>query len=935
MSMGWETPAAPDKDIQPRIDRPGLLQRVLQGGPLCMIAAPAGFGKSFLATGLAGALEGATDADAADLVSGPAPSGPLVVRGVSALDAEGTRRLAEIVLSDPERRVILISGSPVQPELLDLLAHVELHRLGPDRLAFERDETRRVLDQGLVDPVPEDLVDETHEVTSGWPALLGGIIPMDGAVERLRELLHEEDPPEHLVLYVRSDILRGVSQQDVDDMGRVAVLRRPDPAALRAVLGEADRARHVAEVMSAHQLVVNRQGVVTFRAPLLRESLRAMIWRKDPSAVVQAHRRAAEHLTQRDPEGAAADIVAHYLAAGDLKMALDHMQLHADRLLEVVAADRLRGWLDHLEKEIGPLPFRSTAMLARVRAEAGDWSGSRQALLRCERSMREMAALGVGQLAIARARVAAVQAHTAWLRGLSREADTFCQRALRSLDEAPPELSSDDLEAAEAMRFDLFQLRARLLLEAGHHDQAREALDRIVQGASVSLRTRAEAHARKELGFLTAREGDVSAAIRHYEQALQLVDRQADPDLYGLLSSRIARCHLMQGRWDEARDRLREGLSVRRRAGSLSGIATTLAVFAELNIAEEQPAEAGVHFRQAVTVMERFADMKLRAEILTSYATFLAEHGQVDEAREMADRVQGLVGDLARVEPTLSALHDEARAAIAVSEGHIDDAPALLQKARDRLVRLSAHYHVARTDLLTAEVYYKQHESGRENVRPSISLLCEQACSVATRFGYHFGQRSRFRPVLELAAFDGGPESAAYLKRGAEPVTLPLSSPTPSADADTRPRFRLFGPQGERVVDAAELGRVLHKPDGAVLTVLQVDGRCEIRHRGTVTLAELKRVALPLLRALITHPGKNMPAANLTELVWGAGPYDQKARTRLKVAISRLRDMLGEDGRHIKTVRGPGTRRASSTAYRLDPAFSFLWVEPLDGPTSP
>lgn len=931
MSTGWDGLDS-EKDIQPRIDRPGLLQRVIQGPPACLIAAPAGFGKSFLASGLAAAIPGAADVDAGELVRGPMPAGPLVVRGVSALDSAGTRRLADIVLADPSRVVVLISGSPVQPALLDLLANVDLHRLGPDRLAFERDETRRVLDQGLIEPVPEDLVDETHEVTAGWPALLGGIVPLDGSVERLRELLRLEDPPEHLVRYVRTDILRGVASQDMDAMGCAAVLRRPDPAALRAVLGDADRARHVAEVMAAHQLVVNRQGVVTFRAPLLRESLRAMIWRKDQAAVLQAHRRAAEHLAQRDPEGAAADVVAHFLAAGDLRAALGHMQLHADRLLEVVAAERLRGWLDLLEREIGPLPFRTTAMLARVRAEAGDWSGSRQALLRCERSMREMAAQGTGQLAVARARVAAVQAHTAWLRGLSREADTFCQRALRSLDEAPPELAADDLEAAEAMRFDLFQLRARLLLEAGHHEQAREALDRIVQGASVSLRTRAEAHARKELGLLTAREGDVTTAIRHYEQALQLIDRQADPDLYGLLSSRIARCHLMQGRWDEARDRLREGLSVRRRAGSLSGIATTLAVFAELNIAEEQPAEAGVHFRQAVTVMERFADMKLRAEILTAYAAFLAENGHVEEAREMADRVQGLVGDLARVEPTLSALHDEARASIAVAEGHVDEAPGILQKARDRLVRLSAHYHVARADLLTAEVYYKQHEAGRDNVRASITLLCEQACSVANRFGYHFGQRRRFRPVLELAIFDGGAESAAYFKRGAEPVTLPLSSPTPALDTDNRPRFRLFGPQGERIVDSSELGRVLHKPDGAVLTVLQVDGRCEIRHRGSVQLAELKRVALPLLRALITHPGKNLPAANLTEAVWGAGPYDQKARTRLKVAISRLRDMLGEDGRHIKTVRGPGTRRASSTAYRLDPAFSFLWVEPIDGP---
>ena len=931
MTRASEGHSGKGRELQPRIDRPGLLQRVLQGCSLCLVAAPAGFGKSFLAAGLAQALEGSQLVHATDvepLLDGDAP---LIVRSLSALAGPALRHLAAAIVARPERRMVLLCSSPVPGEFLDLIANVEVHRIGPDRLAFERDETRRVLDQALHEPVPEDLVDETHEVTAGWPALLGGILPSDGSVERLRALLHVDDPPQHLIEYVRTEILHGISQSDIDDMGRAAVLRRPDPAALRAVLADADRARRVAEVMASHQLVVNRQGVVTFRAPLIRESLRTLIWRKDPAAVVSAHRLAAEHLTQRDPEGAAPDIVAHHLSANEHKAALNHMQLHADRLLEVVAAERLRGWLDHLETEAGPLPFRSTAMLARVRAEAGDWTGSRQALLRCERSMREMAAQGVGQLAVARARVAAVQAHTAWLRGLSREADTFCQRALRSLDEAPPELTPDELEAAEAMRFDLYQLRARLLLEAGHHDQAREALDRIVQGASVSLRTRAEAHARKELGLLTAREGDVATAIRHYEQALQLVDRQADPDLYGLLSSRIARCHLMQGRWDEARDRLREGLSVRRRAGSLSGIATTLAVFAELNIAEEQPQDATAHFRQASAVMERFADMKLRAEILTSFATFLAEQGQVDEARDMADRVQGLVGDLARVEPTLSALHEEARAAIAVADQRLDEAAPLLQKARDRLVRLSAHFHVARTDLLTAEVYYKLHESGRENVRPSISLLCEQACSVANRFGYHFGQRLRFRPVLELAAFDGGPESAAYLKRGAEPVTLPVSTPTPASDTDSRPRFRLYGPQGERIVDAAELGRLLHKPDGAVLTVLQVDGRCEIRHRGSVQLADLKRVALPLLRALVTHPGKNLPAANLTEMVWGVGPYDQKARTRLKVAISRLRDMLGEDGRHIKTVRGPGTRRASSTAYRLDPAFSFLWVEPADG----
>ena len=916
-----------------RIERPGLVQRVLQGSALCVISAPVGYGKTFLANTLLETLEDAVLVDATELAARKfsiGGKGPLIICHVSDLNDEDVPALVEMLESNTSRRIVVLGRSPLPIGLLEVLDGLEHHRLGPDRLAFERDETRRVLDMRMTEPVPEDLVDETHEVTAGWPSLLARIVPKDGSTDTLREILHSDTPPPDLMRFVLDQVMAGVEPADVTDMARAAVLRRPDPAALRAVLEDPERAREIGALLSIYQLAVNRQGIVTFRAPLVRESLRTVLERRDPDAVVGAHRRAAEHLRQRDPEGAAADIVAHLLSARQSREALTHMQAHADRLLEVLSSERLRAWLDQLEQELGPLPFRPTALLARVRAEAGDWTGSRQALLRCERSMREMAAQGTQNMAIGRARVSAVQAHTAWLRGLSREADTFCQRALRSLDEAPPDLAQDDLEAAEAMRFDLFQLRARLLLEAGHHDQARDALDRIVQRASVSLRTRAEATARKDLGTLTAREGDVAAAIKHYEQALQLVDRQADPDLFGLLSSKIAQCYVMQGRWDEARERLREGLSVRRRAGSLSGVATTLAVFGELNVAEESPQEALVHFRQALSLMERVADMKLRAEILMSYATLLAEQGQVAEATEAASRVQGLVGDLQRVEPTLAAMYEATQAAIASNDERLDEAPALLQKARERLTRLSAHYHVATTDLLAAEVYFKQHEAGRESARSSVRQHAEMACSVANRYGYHFGQASRFRPVLELAAFDGGSESATYLKRGTEPVTVATAAPAPAPDSEARPRYRVFAPQGERVVDAAEINRLLHKPSGAVLTVLQIDGRCEIQHRGTTQMAELKRVALPLLRALVTHPGKNIPAASLTEMVWGPGPYDQKARTRLKVAISRLRDMLGEDGKFIRTVRGPGGRRAASTAYRLDPQFSFMWIEPID-----
>ena len=128
-------------------------------------------------------------------------------------------------------------------------------------------------------------------------------------------------------------------------------------------------------------------------------------------------------------------------------------------------------------------------------------------------------------------------------------------------------------------------------------------------------------------------------------------------------------------------------------------------------------------------------------------------------------------------------------------------------------------------------------------------------------------------------------------------------------------------PQGVNRVRRTELSRFT---DGATLVVdtlahaLRVDDR-------EVSL-ERRRALEPLVVQLLRRAREGLSAEEILRAAGGPGPESADAEHRVRVLISRVRDLLG-DPAAIERVRDAG--EYGRTRYRLSQVVKFVLIEPL------
>ena len=912
------------------IARPGLLERIDHGGPLTLLLAPPGFGKQTVARAFAqaqtrGRFIMLQETGAAGFKG---LKHPAALMGVDSLKKTGLNALRKWIQGRGETPTLLVSGPDLDADFRAFLDESNAQTLNTGRLRFERDETRALLRERLNAIPAEDLVEAVHEVTGGIPRMLTHLLPENGAERDLRLALQERVPPPDTLEFVAHSLLPLLSKSDAATASRLSVFRRLDPDRVAAITGSKKTARAMLDRLETLQLVSTIGEETRFSAPLLRESLRHLFNTRDPDAIVAAEAAAGKHLLSVDSDEHAPEIVAHLLAADMTDEALAHVEQTAGRLLSMVSATRLLGWLSQLVTSQGALPFHSSALHAQVLSACGRWDEARAAISHCEGLLRANPASKAQQTA-GFAKIAAVQAHIAWLRGRANEANAYCNRALAALRQARRQSGDLDEGRLTRLHFGLLQLDARLKLEAGQHDQARDILLNITKEAEAADKHMDRADALKDLGVLAKREGRVHIAVEHFDAARPLVARSSSPGLYGTLRAHLAGCHVMLGEHEMARTRLEEALSVRRSVNP-EEVAYSLLVSAALHVSTEDADHALTDYQRALELVGHGANLRRRAEVLTRYGALLARTGSPREAGQLIDRIRTFVGDLRRVEPSLAALIDMTRGAIAMGELRLHDASALLTAARDAFARISFRYHEAQASLHLAEVIHLRCVKRGARMAPEVRTHVEHAAKIANTHGYDFGQPSRFEPLFDVATRIGGVEARQHTLRVRGEVPS-LSIPAEPMDGDaSRGMYRLLSPDGERLIARTEAERLRTTMNAEHLNVFHLADTCEIHHRGQRQTGELKRVILPLMRALMRQPGCEVRAPDLACAVWGEGPYDQRARTRLKVAISRLRTLLGPDACHLRTIPGTGPQRSSKTCYVLDRELPFIWVESAD-----
>lgn len=369
-NVGAMTVSAPDASSVPPprlrpprqppdlVSRPRLLRRLDEtGGVTCVLAAPAGFGKTTLLAhwaGLAPAgavawltldeserdpavfrahLAAALARSALALADGPAAASALVLDGYEQIaGSAGEDELWRFVAERPAVQLVVAGrGEPSAP-LAAARAHGEVLELRAPELRFDRREALELVGRaaGAESGPPEAIVDPC----AGWPAAL-------------RLALTAPSPhvwEQRLLDFVTEDVVRASDARAF--LLRVSLLDELSAPACDAVLEVEDSAAVLADLERRHLLVERTGQDGRYRIePAARRVLAAELESTQRRAAAKLHRRAA---AAELAEGRKEHAVEHLLACGDTSAAGRILSAIWDRLADGGQQERVLEWLDRL-----------------------------------------------------------------------------------------------------------------------------------------------------------------------------------------------------------------------------------------------------------------------------------------------------------------------------------------------------------------------------------------------------------------------------------------------------------------------------------------------------------------------------------------------------------------------------------------------------------
>jgi hypothetical protein len=241
----------------------------------------------------------------------------------------------------------------------------------------------------------------------------------------------------------------------------------------------------------------------------------------------------------------------------------------------------------------------------------------------------------------------------------------------------------------------------------------------------------------------------------------------------------------------------------------------------------------------------------------------------------------------------------------------------------------------------------------------------ERAALSGDRHGWVFPDRQASAPLWQLALKSGDSRVVRYAEKmvailttGAAPPSMPPptqrggSMPPPSrasfpsipppsrasfpsmsaaggaddsSELDMLPEgetlIYVTTPSGVTRVRSTELSNAVEGADLVVDTITH-----QLRVEGREVSLERRRALEPLVVQLLRRAREGLSAEEILRAAGGPGPESADAEHRVRVLISRVRDLLG-DPSAIERVRDAGEH--GKTRYRLEPSVRFALIEPL------
>lgn len=592
-----------------------------------------------------------------------------------------------------------------------------------------------------------------------------------------------------------------------------------------------------------------------------------------------------------------------------------------DRLAAVDQAPFIATWIENVLSVRTRTDPTLAVRLLRAYRETGRIDRARELAASLPSAPGSWNPLDAARLAIERATLATIDG-----RGDHAEAELrVASRALSTAAKGAGQREQLDMHLTQAqldLKFDRLSSAAQALRLAEH------VAERLEEGAW-------RAPVAMTLGHLSMRLADPRTAAKHYATALARSPARGTAAMSAHGNLAIALGSI--GRFDEGRHHATQAIGIAREVAAGWRHSDAYDVLAIVEISADRPVAALHAIDEALVVLGEVDHPMLRYQLAVHRTWALAMLGRSSAAKQWLGKAEKLRTDLV----TLDAIDEQdlvstrARTLEASEQPReaLEHALANAELLPEAFVTGSLNLVIGRCALLA-------------NDEVTARAAVERAALSGERHGWVFPDREPSLPLWQLALKSGDSRVVRYAERtialestvasgaGAPPPpsvrasSARLIGPGSSDDVDSMPEptegatlIYVTTPQGVTRLPLADLVKAT---EGATLVVDTLSHALRVHDR-EVSL-ERRRALEPLVVQLLRRAREGLSADEILRAAGGPGPESADAEHRVRVLISRVRDLLG-DPAAIERVRDAGEH--GRTRYRLAPNVLFALVEPL------
>jgi hypothetical protein len=626
----------------------------------------------------------------------------------------------------------------------------------------------------------------------------------------------------------------------------------------------------------------------------------------------------------------------------------DSVAMHAvtqllDRLAAADESQFLVAWTEQMLTGRSRLDPALAVRLLRAYRETGRVDKARDLAASLPSSPSSWNPLDTARLAIERAILCTID-------GRADHAEAELRQASRALTVAPR-------GAGLREQLDMHLTSAQLELRLNRVQQAQAAL-RLAEHVAERLEDGAwRVAVSMSLGHLAMRLADPRTAAKHYGVALQ---RSAARGLAAMRAhGNLAIALGSIGQFDDARDNAATACQI---AGEIAAgwrHADAYDVLAIVEIAADRPVAALQALDDAHAALGDLEQPTLRYQLAGHRTLALAMLGRAQAAKQWLAKTDKLRAELFQVdaidEQDLVATRARTLEACGSPAEALETSIAHAERLPDAFVTGSLNLVIARCALAIGD---------SEIARVAV----ERAALSGDRHGWVLPDRQPSAGLWHMALKSGDSRVVRYAEKmiaimttGVAPPSMPPPStgrtsippparnsypsmPPPSRNsvpslaslasgtgADDSSEFDMLPegetliyvttPQGVTRVRSTELVTAVEGADLVVDTITH-----QLRVEGREVSLERRRALEPLVVQLLRRAREGLSAEEILRAAGGPGPESADAEHRVRVLISRVRDLLG-DPAAIERVRDAGEH--GKTRYRLAPSVRFALIEPL------